>query len=79
MIQYGKVKDRRYQFEALLKIHTGLGDLVDLKRCDRDEPRNYIENLLELSGIDDMYYWDEYLQHRGTWDEFVEAYCKEEE
>ena len=40
MIQYGKVKDRRYQFEALLKIHTG---------------------------------------HRGTWDEFVEAYCKEEE
>ena len=66
---------REYQFKALLKIYIALGDLVDIKRVGREEPRNYIENLLELSGIDDFSYWDWYLDHEGTWKEFIEAYC----
>ena len=76
-----KIRDwkemREYQFKALLKIYIALGDLVDIGRADREEPRRYIENLLELSGIDDMSYWDWYLEHEGTWEEFVDAYCKD--
>tara|TARA_Y200000002_G_C22661677_1_gene656006 strand:+ start:272 stop:535 length:264 start_codon:yes stop_codon:yes gene_type:complete len=77
--QQAIVKDRKWQFEALLKIYIGLGDLVDLKRVGREEPRDYIQNLLELSGVDDMSFWDWFLDHQGTWEEFVDAYCKEDE
>lgn len=70
-----KIRGRKSEFDNLLKIYIGLGNLLDLKRVDRDEPRNYINELLELQGIDDIDVWDYYLNHQGTWEEFEEHYC----